>query len=1173
MLRNSNKCRGREPTKVNWYIYWCQAGSLAAFHIQISYLKLIAAFYCLRTFKKKLLINLASITAALISQLFCGVIKASECEQWVAKIASSQGVVEIRRTETDPWSKVYYDQELCAGDTVRVLTHSRAALYLSNGTVLRLSENTTVILPAALEEKGNWLNLVEGIGHFISRIRQSFEVVTPFVNAAVEGTEFVVEVNKEKAQIIVFEGKVRAVNPQGEVVLTAGQAAEARLNQAPILRVLMKPRNAVQWALYYPPLGDLATLGLATIPHAWQRALKESTQFYLRGDAGRALSMIENLPGDIADSQIYTYRASLALAVGLAGQALQDINRALAQNPNNGDALALQSIISLISNDTEQALQLAEQAIKTADPGVAPWMALSYAYQSQFRIDDALNAARQAEQRSPNNGLAAARSAELLLAQGKLAEALHVAQRAVELDGKVSRTQTVLGFAQLTRIETTAAQQSFNKAIQLDQADPLPHLGLGLAIIREGNLAEGRRHLEVAASLDPNNSLIRSYLGKAYYEEERNPLAASQFAMAKLLDPNDPTPWLYSGILAHSESRPIQATQDINQSVELNDNRAVYRSRLLLDDDLGTRSASVGRIYRDIGFEQMARTEGWKSLAAEPTNYSAHRLLADSYANLPRHEVASVSEMLQAQLLQPFNINPISPQQAEADLLVLQGSGPSLSTLNEYNSLFQRDRVTFLASGLAGSNDTRGSELLLWGTKDQVAFGAGRYFHESQGFHENNDVQQKISNAFLQWRASPSFSSQLEIRNRDFAAGDIKMRFYPEDINFTLRRNIEENTTRLGFNYTPSLAHHYLVSVINIDGEELQRQGPVTRMRENNGNQIEVQRLYSADSYKTIIGIASSYEDSQITDIITFRGIPTKPKLEPADRRQINGHFYALTTGWRDTAVTLGLSYDRLEQQNGIERQQWNPKLGILLSSESGTTWRFAAFRTTKRSFLINQTVEPTHIAGFNQFFDDTTGTNARRYGLGVDQRLSKDFSAGAELTARDLNKFIFKKVGTAESVEQESQQEQFHRLYALWAPSRTLAFSAEYQFEDFSRAYIVDEASRDFLAAISTQSVPLMFSYFHPQGLTMQLKTTWVDQHVEFVSDPGTNVDSDNFWLTDFSLGYRWKRYASTLAINVKNVFDQAFAFESTNFESGTPRATQLYPERAFFIAASFNF
>src|SRR5206468_10596056 len=108
----------------------------------------------------------------------------------------------------------------------------------------------------------------------------------------------------------------------------------------------------------------------------------------------------------------------------------------------------------------------------------------------------------------------------------------------------------------------------------------LPRLGLGLAKIRDGNLEEGGRDLEVAASLDPNNSIIRSYLGKTYYEEKRTPLDEREYGVAKQLDPNDPTPWFYDAIAKQTTNRPVEALRDMEQAIQRNDNRAVYRSEL-----------------------------------------------------------------------------------------------------------------------------------------------------------------------------------------------------------------------------------------------------------------------------------------------------------------------------------------------------------------------------------------------------------------------------------------------------------------------------------------------------------------------------------------------------------------------------------------------------------------
>jgi len=58
-------------------------------------------------------------------------------------------------------------------------------------------------------------------------------VTTAFVNAGVEGTEFLVQVDNEKAFVSVFEGRVLASNQSGSVSLTSGQSAVAEAGKAP----------------------------------------------------------------------------------------------------------------------------------------------------------------------------------------------------------------------------------------------------------------------------------------------------------------------------------------------------------------------------------------------------------------------------------------------------------------------------------------------------------------------------------------------------------------------------------------------------------------------------------------------------------------------------------------------------------------------------------------------------------------------------------------------------------------------------------------------------------------------------------------------------------------------------------------------------------------------------
>ena len=238
----------------------------------------------------------------------------------------------------------------------------------------------------------------------------------------------------------------------------------------------------------------------------------------------------------------------------------------------------------MVQNRPEEALADARRAVELSPDSGAAAVALSYALQANFQLEEAREVLRAGDRarrpRTPWCSRGCPRSSSRSASCAPRSEA---AERAVALAPELARTQMVLGFAALTRIDISEAKAAFERAIALDCAEPLARLGLGLAMIRQGDLADGRQEIEIAAGLDPNDSLIRSYLGKAYFEERRDPLAAEQYAIAKELDPNDPTPWFYDAIRLQTENRPVEALRSLEKSIELNDNRAVYRSRLLLD--------------------------------------------------------------------------------------------------------------------------------------------------------------------------------------------------------------------------------------------------------------------------------------------------------------------------------------------------------------------------------------------------------------------------------------------------------------------------------------------------------------------------------------------------------------------------------------------------------------
>ena len=248
--------------------------------------------------------------------LLCRAAGADTCEKWVAKVVSAQGGVQALKAGEKQWHPVKLYDTCCPGDRVRVLKRSRADLILFNETTLRLDQNTTATFSTPETEKTSLINLLKGAIHFFSRQRRSIRVVTPFVNATVEGTEFYIEVKEDKTFLSIFEGQVTAANQAGEIQLVKGQSAIVVKDQAPVFQGVARPRDAIQWVLYYPPVFDNRLSDFeAPFSMAWQASIQKSIEFHREGNLEKAIEVLLEITGEIHDARFYTYRASLLLSV------------------------------------------------------------------------------------------------------------------------------------------------------------------------------------------------------------------------------------------------------------------------------------------------------------------------------------------------------------------------------------------------------------------------------------------------------------------------------------------------------------------------------------------------------------------------------------------------------------------------------------------------------------------------------------------------------------------------------------------------------------------------------------------------------------------------------------------------------------------------------------------
>jgi hypothetical protein len=568
----------------------------------------------------------------------------------------------------------------------------------------------------------------------------------------------------------------------------------------------------------------------------------------------------------------------------------------------------------------------------------------------------------------------------------------------------------------------------------------------------------------------------------------------------------------------------------------------------------------------------------------DPGNYSAHRFLADSYAALPRHEFARVSELLQSQLLQPINITPVQPHLTESNLYILEGAGPSDLSFNEFNPLFNRNRIGLQLSGIAGENDTFGNEIVAAGVHGNVSFSIGQFHHETDGWRENNDQNQNIYNVFTQISLSHKTNVQAEFRSKDLEQGDRTLNFF-QDYWPNLRSQDDMKSLRLGFYHAFSPGSSVIGSLVYSDGDSHLNDVSMgsefdvkTDLQSYTG---EIQYLVRLKNIHIISGAGitnSDYKDV-ITNEITDPPIRTMDVTE-SDIKHANLYLYSQINYIKNLSLTAGASADFFDG-GIIDRDQLNPKLGLLWDVSDKMTVRTAVFRTFNKSHglkINKQTIEPTHVAGFTQLFDDAEGTESWRYGIALDRKLSKNIYGGIEYSWRNL-KVPYQSVETPPppppspdqpppppqlivEIKRVDWREQLGRAYLYLTPHPWIAVAVEYLYERFDR-------DREFVGGIEevkTHRFPLSVHFYHPAGFSTRLKATYYNQEGAFLpqdlplGSPAIE-GSDQFWIVDASISYRLPKRFGIITIGARNLFDESFNYQDTD-----PASPVVQPERFLF-------
>ncbi len=892
-----------------------------------------------------------------------------------------------RSAASGGWIKAALGDGVRWREQVRTGELSRAAIELSSGGVLRVSELTSLRLEPPAQpgpEARSRIDFARGAGYFFSRSEKEADIETPTASLNIRGTEFVIEVGAGGRTVVtMIDGVVGVSNELGAIELGNGEQGVVDPGRAPRKTAVVDATKKIQWFLYYPGIVDPAGFrGLAG------GRFGASLEAYASGDL---LAALERLPAP-RNAEEHRFAAVVKVASGRLEQVEADLERA-------GDDPVVDSLRLLMDVVRLPAEALGEVAVPETATGQ---VALSYALQARGDLDGALAAARRAVAQSPDFGLAWERVAELEFGFGRNDLAIEAVERALELTPRNAQAHALMGYLDLSRNRVAAALRHFANAIAIDPALGNAWLGQGLAQYQNCRPDAALRSITIAAAVEPNRAFFRSYLGKAFAEAGKDERASHELDLGRRLDPYDPTAPFYQALLNQRRAQYNRGIAHLEEAVELNDNRALYRSGFLLDQDRAVRQANLAALYESAGMTETSLEEARRAVVSDYLNPSAHLFLSNSVDALRdprrvslRQETPWFNELLIANLLSPAG-TALLPQN------ISQQEYTALFPVNPYRFT---NRTRYRGDGELLSTGT----ILGRGERSSVSLDYDLF--TADGYRPNQDVERYTG--YLQFKHALGARDSLyfNFKFQKFRGGDLRQLYDPATFDPDYRVEQEQApvaivgyqhewspgsrtlalggvlTDRLKIEDRSATTFAMLIDPLNpMISAPLGFPSDVRQLRETEVCFGELQHIWSSETDTLIVGgrvdsgrfaTENAFEMQGIAGILP--GDPFFVSAAPDYQRWVAYLYYSreLVDGlW----ATAGLAYDHQElpvntslppvSLRQVERSELLPKAGLVWTPCNELTFRLGYARSLGgATFDESVRLEPTQVAGFTQSF------------------------------------------------------------------------------------------------------------------------------------------------------------------------------------------------------------
>jgi cytochrome c-type biogenesis protein CcmH/NrfG len=1134
-------------------------------------------------------------------------------------VVELEGTVEVSRAGSPLWDPAHTNQVLLAGDRFRTGPRSRAVLRPNPLTPTRIDESTLIEVPGP--EKPLILRILKGALYMFHREKPGlFPIGTPSTSALVRGTEFVLQVDEDgTTKLTMLDGTVEMTNEFGSMTLTNGQTAVVEPGKAPTITAAIEAVNAIQWNLYYPAVLDLDELPLSR--HA-QLVLADSLAAYREGDLLAALAKYPPSYQPQSDED-GVYLSALLLAVGQVEDSLHEINRLHDLDETNARlAGALRRLVAAVN------LQASPTNSDFRPSTSSELLAESYYFQAQKKLPEALVAARNAVQKSPNFAFGWARVGELEFSFGRTSDALKAMQRSLDLAPRNAEALALKGYLLAAQNRITDAAALFEQAITVDGALGNAWLGLGLCRIRRGEAAEGLRHLQTAALLEPQRALLRSYLGKSFSQVWEDKQALKELELAKKLDTNDPTAWFYSAIIKQQENRVNEAVADLENSQQRNDNRSLFRSRALLDEDRAARGANLASVYRDAGMTEVAVREAARAVTYDYANDSAHLFMSDSYDELRdptrfnlRYQTVWFNELLLANLLAPVGAGRLSQNVSQ----------------QEYSRLFEADGLHLANSTLYRSDNKSVIELASqFGTFGGTSYALDLDYQHTDGVRPNNDLKNIEWYTAIKQQVTPQDTALALIKYEDYHSGDNFQYYDPSKASPHFRFDEYEQPIVIGgWHHTWSPGIHTLIlggRLVNEQhfSEPSASQLLVSEVDTNsalvpfgvdyNGNleiyTAELNQLFQWN--RLTLSAGCRYQSGALDTSVTMTNPPFLVMPPPfglftnalgifsskADFERITGYGYLTAEALEGIWLTGGLAYEDMTFPRNFRRPPFSSgeEHRTLLGPKSALVWDVSPQVTVRAIYAKSlggvslddsYRLEPTQLAGFPQTLrnvipESVAGSVAapenQTYGAALDLKFAPTTYAGVqfgrlESDVRQEVGYFLLAGGTPpyipiSSFETLRYQEDTIAISINQILGREFVVGANYKY---SQAEFLDEYPQ-FAAQVIRGAFPDAnrtvraglheaggyILFNHYTGFFARVETKWYQQNNSGYTTP---LPSDDFFQHNLFAGWRFAHRRVELLMGLLNLTGNNYHLNPLNLYEELPR------QRTVTVRLNFQF